>query len=163
MKVLRYLAAFAVVVTVFVAGGMAAASAQESSMQAALQQQAAQQAALQSTVVKDAASVQAAARFAEYCQVTPDAACNTSQGVALTILPPGVTPPTTTPPPSVEGEKEDDGGNKGTNAGGTKGLVKTGPSATGWAAIVGIAFVQLGMVVLIRGQRWTRSQLAQLA
>jgi LPXTG-motif cell wall-anchored protein len=157
VKALRYLAAFAVVAAVFVAGGMAAASAQEASMQAAMAAQAQQQAQLQATVAKNIAGVQSAS---DRCDAT-NGACSSGQGVTFTILPPGVTPPpTTTPPPGGNGGV---GGGGGKSGGGTKvKLPKTGPSAVGWTAIVGLLFIQVGLVVLVRGTRWTRHQLALL-
>lgn len=168
VKVLRYLVAFAIVATVFVAGGMAAATAQGASMQTAAAAQAAQTAALQAALAASVAGVQARPPGAsDRCDVPSGGSCSVGQGITFTILPPGATPPPTTPP--------DDGGNNGGNNGGngndggTNGaktptkLPRTGPSATGWAAILGIGLIEIGMVVLVRGNRWTRRELSQLA
>jgi len=170
VKVLRYLAAMIIVAAVFVGGGMAAASAQDASMQTAMAEQAAQQAALGAALQQNVSGVQARPPGAvDRCEVGAGGSCSTGQGITFTILPPGATPPPTVDPtPPDDGGGDDGGGVGGDDDGDTPGatpptgLVKTGPSATGWAAIIGLVFVQLGMVVLIRGSRWTRFQMSQL-
>jgi hypothetical protein len=88
------------------------------------------------------------------------APCSIGQGLTVTILPPGSTPPPSTPPPSTPpptAEPTDDGGpgggKGGTGAAGPDNLPRTGPKETAIAAVVGLLFLQAGLMMSVRTAR----------
>ena len=90
--------------------------------------------------------------------------CGTGQGISITIVPPGSTPPppptpTPTPSPTVTDVPSagPGGGGKPGAGGGTGSLPKTGPRETAITGAIGLAVLQLGLIMAVRAGRAGRA------